>query len=103
MHIQRLNAVIAKDSGMRICAEHQRDIRTVHVSVEQTGFVAELRQSQRKVHGESGFAHASLTRTNGHDGVNSWNRLGCRRLSGTRRHLRAQEITWKEESQTRLY
>jgi hypothetical protein len=61
--------------------------------------MAEFGESQSQVHSQRGFAHASFAGTDGDNGANTRYGLGpLRRLSGTRRHVGAQAITWEEES-----
>jgi len=61
--------------------------------------VAEFGQSQRQVDGKRGLADTSFARPNRDDGVNIRQRLRAwRRLPGTRRHVRGQEVTLEEES-----
>ena len=43
---ERLDAVVAKNFGLRADAEHQRHVGTVHVGVEQTDFVSQLGQAR---------------------------------------------------------
>ncbi len=96
---KRLNAILGQHPRLRAGTQHQRNVGAVNVGVEQSGLVAHLGQRQRQIDGQRGLAHASLARTDGNYGVNSGQRLRPRRrLSGTRRHLCAQEITLEEES-----
>jgi hypothetical protein len=84
---------------MHAGAEHQRNIGAVNVGVKQAGLVAELGERQRQVYRQRGLADTPFARTNGDNGVDAGYGLRpWRRLSGTRRSVGAQAITWVEES-----
>ncbi len=40
--LERLNPVVAENFGLRVDAEHQRNVGTVNVGIEQTDFVSQL-------------------------------------------------------------
>src|SRR5215469_12278268 len=60
VYIKRCDAVLADDFGLGAGAEHQGDVGTIDVGVEQAHLVAELPQSQSQVHSESGLADAAF-------------------------------------------
>jgi hypothetical protein len=88
MNVEGLNTVFTQHPRLRARAQHQRHIGTINVGVKEPCFVAELGKSEGEIHGQRGFADASLAGTDGDDGVNS--RQGLRAggvLSGTGWHL----------------
>ncbi len=106
--LQRLDAVFPNRLRLPAHAQHQRDVRPVHIGVEQANFVSHLRQRDRQVHRQRGLAHAALARTHGNDGIDSGQRLRPRRgLPGMRRHMCTQGITLQEsirmDQTVRLY
>src|SRR6266404_681766 len=54
------NVLIARGLRLLRRAQHNWHVRPVHVGVEQTNLVAELRQSQCEIHGDGGLADAAF-------------------------------------------
>src|SRR5258708_27006881 len=98
MDLERFDAIFGQHTGLSAGSKHERNVRTVNISVKEPGLVAKFGQGQRQVHRQCGLTNASLARANGNNRVNSRKRLRpWRGLSGTRRHVRGQEITLGEE------
>ena len=72
---ERLNAVVAKNFGLRVDAEHQRDVGPVDVGIEQADLVSELRQDNREIDGERGLSHTAFAGTDGDD--SAYTGKGC--------------------------
>src|SRR5437879_13025787 len=99
MNVERLDAVFPKHLRLRAGSEPKRVVRAVNVGVDQASFVAKFCQRERQVHGKGGLADAPFARPNGDNGVNTRQGLRAwRGLSGTGRHVSAQEVTLEEES-----
>src|SRR5258708_24772509 len=98
MDLERFDAIFGQHTGLSAGSKHERNVRTVNISVKEPGLVAKFGQGRRKVHRQCGLTNASLARANGNNRVNARKRLRpWRGLSGTRRHVRGQEITLGEE------
>ncbi len=73
----RLDATVRIGLRLPASSQHQRDVRSVNVSVKQPNFVSQLAQRHRKVDGDSCFPHASLAGADGDNGVNARDGLRC--------------------------
>jgi len=51
MRVDRFDAIVAENFGLRVDAEHEWHVGTVDVSIEQADLVAEFRQRERQIHG----------------------------------------------------
>jgi hypothetical protein len=92
--LQRFDAILTNHPWLSAHAEHEWNVGTVDIGVEQADFVAHFCERDRQVHRQSGLADAALARPNSDDGVDTRKRLWAR-LSGSvwMRHVCAQEIT----------
>jgi hypothetical protein len=91
---KRLDAIVAQNFGLATEAKHQWDIGSIDVRIEQTNFMAELRQCKRQVYGERGLAHASFTGADRDDAA--YARQGLRRrwlLTRGTVHMSVQKFT----------
>ena len=71
MRVDGRDLVFAHHFGLLVGAQHQRDVRTVNVAVEQSHFVAHLAEGDRQIDGERGLADSALAGTDGDDGVDA--------------------------------
>src|SRR5581483_12405779 len=86
--LQRFDAIFANHPRRGVRSQHERNVGTVNVSVEQADLVPKSGQRYRQVHRQRGFAYASLAGPDGNDGIHSGDRLRPGSLlSGTRRHM----------------
>jgi len=67
MRFERLNAVVAKNFGLRVQAQHERDVGPVNVGVEQSHFVSQLGQDDGEIDCESGLPYTAFAGTYGDD------------------------------------
>ena len=88
--LDRLNAVLPNHARLVADPQHERDVGTVHVRIEQADFVSHLDQSDGQVHRQRGLADAALSRPDGDNGVHARQRLRAllrRTLSMLMRHM----------------
>src|SRR5262249_40593361 len=67
--------LLAVGAELRAQAEHDRDVRAVHVAVENRDAAAGLRQRERQVHRYGRLADAALARADGDDVLHPLHRL----------------------------
>ena len=87
MRLQRFDAIVGKNLRLRVDAQHEWDVGTVNVSVEQTDFVPQAGQNDGEIDRECGFPDSALAGTHGDDRAHTRQRLRRWRLlllSGTR-------------------
>jgi hypothetical protein len=72
------NDLLAVGRQLRVDAEHQRDIRTVDVAVEEPDAAPALRQRQCQVHSDRGLADAALSGADGDDVLDARQRRPAR-------------------------
>src|SRR5437868_12842296 len=48
-------------------AEHDGDVGTIDVGIEETDFLAEMRERQREIYGDCGFAYAAFAAGDGYE------------------------------------
>src|SRR6267142_840852 len=75
-----LDAIVPQYFRLLAQSQHQRNVRSVDISIEETDSVPHPREDDRQVNGQSGLADASLPRNNGDDGVYGRKRLRTGRL-----------------------
>ena len=71
VRFERLNAVVGENFRLRVEAQHQRHVGTIHIGIKQTDFVSELGQDNRKIDSERGLSHAAFAGTNGDDSAHT--------------------------------
>ena len=101
--LERLNPIVAENLGLRVEAQHQRNIGAVNVGIEQADFVSQLGQNNGEIDRERGLSHTAFARTNGDDSAHT--RQGLRRwrlLSGTRGKRRTHASIIREARATAL-
>src|ERR1700722_1269720 len=106
MRIDGFDAIVAENFWLRSDAEHERDVGTVDVSIQQTNLVAEFGQRERQIHRECGLSYSAFAGPHRDNRIHAGKRLRALRLTGTRRHGGVQEITfqyWWMKPRLRLY
>src|SRR6267154_3906742 len=86
-HLQPLrlhgnDVLVCGGLGLLRRAPHNRHVRAVHVGVEQSDLVSELRQSQREIHRNGGLADAAFAAGDGDEVFYPRNGLAFRLLHG---------------------
>src|ERR1035438_4524206 len=71
MRVDGRNVIFAHHLGLLVGAEHQRNIGTVDVSIEQADPVTHLAERERQVNGKRGLANSTFAGTNGDDGIDA--------------------------------
>jgi hypothetical protein len=78
--LNRLYAVSFQRLRLRVeRAEHERNVRTVDVSIQQADFVAELGKSDCEIHRDGGLSYSTLSRADSDDVLDAGQRLRSRR------------------------
>src|SRR5580704_10136012 len=96
MGLDRFDAIVSEYLGLLVDPEHERNVGTINVGVEQTDLVSELSHGKRQIHRERSLSDSALTGTDCDNRFHAGKRLrALRRLSGTRRHRCIQEITFQ--------
>src|SRR5271154_3258523 len=75
MRINRRNLVFTHHFRLFIGAEHEWDVGTIDIAVEQSYFVTHLSQSDGQIDGKSRLADSALTGTDGDNGIDTRKRL----------------------------
>src|SRR6266850_3583571 len=78
-----LDAIVPQYFRLLAQSQHQRNVRSVDVGIEETDFVPHPREDDRQINSQSGLADSPLAGADGDDGVNAreWLRTG-RLLAG---------------------
>ncbi len=76
VRVDRRNMVLTHHLWLLVGAEHERNVRSVNVSIEQSDFMTHLRECERQVDCERSLADAAFAGTDGDDGVDARQRLG---------------------------
>jgi hypothetical protein len=72
VRFERLNSIVAKHARLSVAdTKHQRNIRSINVSVKQADFESHLRERNREVDCERSLANATLAGTNSNDVIYS--------------------------------
>ena len=95
MHSEGLDAIVPQDFRLLAQSQHQRNVRSVDVSIEETDFVAHPREDDRQVNGQSGLADSPLAGANGDDGVDARERLRTGRLLAGMMRMSAQIASFR--------
>jgi hypothetical protein len=74
-----LDLVVGQDFGLAIGTEHERDVGTVDIGVNEADTLAELGEGDGEVDGNGGFADAALAGADGDDVADAGERCGSRR------------------------
>jgi len=74
-----LDLIVGQDGGLAGGAEHEGDIGSVDVGVNEAGAMAEFGEGDGEVDGEGGFADAAFAGSDGNDGFDAGERCGGRR------------------------
>ena len=71
MSFERLNAIVPEHLGLRVEAEHQRNVGAVNIRVEQADFVSQPGQNDCEIDGERGLSYAAFARTDRDDSAHT--------------------------------
>jgi hypothetical protein len=82
-----LRAALARHARLPLLPEHQRDVRTVHIGVEQADPASGRRQRHRQVHRHRRLADAALPRAHRNDVADARNQRVVRRRGRYRARL----------------
>src|SRR5207244_10751715 len=95
MSFERHDPIICQDLRLGAGSQHEWHVWAVDVSIEQANFMAELRQCDRQVHCQRGFAHATFAGADGDNRFHSGQRLRRRRLLAGRSEERRVGKEWR--------
>jgi hypothetical protein len=93
-----LDAIFSNHFWLAAYSQHEWDVGTVDVGIEEADSVAHLGQSDSEVYRQSGLADTAFARAHGEDDIDSrkglWSLCGLTRM---RRHVCVQGITLRRK------
>ena len=95
VHGEGLDAIVPQDFRLLAQSQHQRNVRSVDVGIEETDFVAHPGEDDRQVNGQSSLADSPLAGADGDDGIDTGQRLRTGRLLAGMMRMSAQIASFR--------
>ena len=91
MRIDGCNLIFAHHLRLLVRSQHERDVGTVDIGIEQSDSMTHLAERDGEIHGKRRFADPALARPDGDNGVDARKRLRSRllltRMMGVSAHV----------------